>query len=580
MLGKVEICGVNTTKLPTLTAAETDALLHRAKDGDAAAREKLVEGNLRLVLSVIQRFSGRGENADDLFQVGCVGLLKAIDNFDTSQNVRFSTYGVPMIIGEIRRYLRDNSSIRVSRSMRDTAYRVLQAREKLQREQQREPTVEQIARELGIRREEVVFAMDAVCDPVSLFEPIYSDGGDAVCVMDQVRDTKNTDEDWLEQIALKEAMARLSERERQILALRYSDGKTQMSMSEVYASNVNSVVSINVSATTNYFGQTVQTAASGTGFFITEDGYILTNHHVISDASSVKVTLYNGETYDAKVIGSDEDYDIAVLKIDVTGATPVVLGDSSKVAIGESVAAVGNPLGELTFSMSEGIVSCVNRAINVDGTPFNMIQVDCSINPGNSGGPLFNSYGEVIGIVSAKYSSYSNTTVEGIGFAIPINDVVSLVKDIMTNGYVTNKAYMGITPQTMTAQMAQQYRYDVTEGVFVCSVDPDSAADKAGLKLGDVITKMDDTDITSYEDLVAAKKSYSAGDTVTLTVYREGKTIEVELTFDAAPETTETSSSDQSTDNSYNGNGGYGNGGNGYYSNPWDFFNNFFGYGG
>ena len=178
MLGKVEICGVNTTKLPTLTAAETDALLHRAKDGDAAAREKLVEGNLRLVLSVIQRFSGRGENADDLFQVGCVGLLKAIDNFDTSQNVRFSTYGVPMIIGEIRRYLRDNSSIRVSRSMRDTAYRVLQAREKLQRKQQREPTVEQIARELGIRREEVVFAMDAVCDPVSLFEPIYSDGGE------------------------------------------------------------------------------------------------------------------------------------------------------------------------------------------------------------------------------------------------------------------------------------------------------------------------------------------------------------------------------------------------------------------
>ena len=231
MLGKVEICGVNTTKLPTLTAAETDALLRRAKGGDKSAREQLVEGNLRLVLSVIQRFSGRGENADDLFQVGCVGLLKAIDNFDTSQNVRFSTYGVPMIIGEIRRYLRDNSSIRVSRSMRDTAYRVLQAREKLQREQQREPTVEQIARELGIRREEVVFAMDAVCDPVSLFEPIYSDGGDAVCVMDQVRDNKNTDEDWLEQIALKEAMARLSERERQILALRYSDGKTQMEVS-------------------------------------------------------------------------------------------------------------------------------------------------------------------------------------------------------------------------------------------------------------------------------------------------------------------------------------------------------------
>ena len=209
-----------------------DALFLRAKSGDVQARETLVEGNLRLVLSVIQRFAGRGENADDLFQVGCVGLIKAIDNFDVSQNVRFSTYGVPMIIGEIRRYLRDNSSIRVSRSMRDTAYRVLQAREKLQRESQREPTVEQIAKELDIPREEVVMAMDAVVDPVSLSEPIYSDGGDTVTVMDQVRDTKNTDEDWLEHIALKDAMARLTPRERRILALRFSDGKTQMEVSD------------------------------------------------------------------------------------------------------------------------------------------------------------------------------------------------------------------------------------------------------------------------------------------------------------------------------------------------------------
>ena len=350
------------------------------------------------------------------------------------------------------------------------------------------------------------------------------------------------------------------------------DGSKQMTMSEVYASNVNSVVSINVSATTNYFGQTVQTAASGTGFLITEDGYILTNHHVVSDASSVEVTLYNGESYDAKVIGSDEDYDIAVIKIDVTGATPVVLGDSSKLAIGESVAAVGNPLGELTFSMTEGIVSCVNRAINVDGTPFNMIQVDCSINPGNSGGPLFNSYGEVIGIVSAKYSSYSNTTVEGIGFAIPIDDVLAMVKDIMTNGYVTNKAYIGITPQTMNAQMAQQFRYDVTQGVFVCSVEEGSAAEKAGLRMGDVITKIDDKTITSYEDLVAAKKSYSAGDTATFTIYREGKTQTVELTFDAAPQTQETAqdSSQQQQQGGSNGS---------YYYNPWDFFNSFFGNG-
>ena len=333
------------------------------------------------------------------------------------------------------------------------------------------------------------------------------------------------------------------------------DGKTQMSMSEVYASNVNSVVSINVSATTNYFGQTVETAASGTGFFITQDGYILTNHHVISGASSVKVTLYNGETYDAKVIGSDEDYDIAVLKIDVTGATPVVLGDSSKVAIGESVAAVGNPLGELTFSMSEGIVSCVNRAINVDGTPFNMIQVDCSINPGNSGGPLFNSYGEVIGIVSAKYSSYSNTTVEGIGFAIPINDVLSLVKDIMTNGYVTNKAYMGIVPNTLTAQMAMQYRYDISEGVFISYVEENSPASEAGLQMGDVITAIDGKSIASYEELVAAKKGYSAGDTSTLTIYRAGKTMEVQLTWGAQPEDT-TASNDTNTNTDANDNSG------------------------
>ena len=232
MLGKVEICGVNTAKLPSLTTAETDELLRRAKNGDSAARERLVEGNLRLVLSVIQRFAGRGENADDLFQVGCVGLLKAIDNFDVNLNLRFSTYGVPMILGEIRRYLRDNSAIRVSRSMRDTAYRVLQAREKLQRDSQREPSIEQIAKELDIPREEVVFALDAIVDPVSLFEPVYSDAGDTVCVMDQVKDTKNTDEDWLEHIALKEAMAQLSEREQHILALRFADGKTQMEVSE------------------------------------------------------------------------------------------------------------------------------------------------------------------------------------------------------------------------------------------------------------------------------------------------------------------------------------------------------------
>lgn len=206
-------------------------LLRRTKNGDTNAREALINGNLRLVLSVIQKFTGRGENADDLFQVGCVGLIKAIDNFDITQPVRFSTYGVPMIIGEIRRYLRDNSAIRVSRSTRDTAYRVMQAREKLMNDSQQEPTVEQIAKELGIPREEVVFAMDAIVDPVSLFEPIYSDGDDTVCVMDQVRDNKNTDEHWLELLALKDALDRLGDREQRILALRFYEGKTQMEVS-------------------------------------------------------------------------------------------------------------------------------------------------------------------------------------------------------------------------------------------------------------------------------------------------------------------------------------------------------------
>jgi len=228
MQGKVEICGVNTAKLKVLSNEEIMALLRRTKEGDREARQELIAGNLRLVLSVIQKFLSRGENVDDLFQVGCIGLIKAIDNFDISQNVRFSTYGVPMIIGEIRRYLRDNSPIRVSRSMRDLAYKVLQVKERLMGETQREPTVEEIARALDIRREDVVFALDAILDPVSLHEPVYTDGGDAICVMDQVGDTKNTDESWLEQIALNEAIDRLGEREKHILALRFYGGKTQM----------------------------------------------------------------------------------------------------------------------------------------------------------------------------------------------------------------------------------------------------------------------------------------------------------------------------------------------------------------
>ena len=231
MHGKVEICGINTAKLQVLKNDEMTELLRRTKDGDLSAREALIQGNLRLVLSVIQKFLGRGENMDDLFQVGCIGLIKAIDNFDITQGVRFSTYGVPMIVGEIRRYLRDNNAIRVSRSMRDTAYKVLQARERLMRMNQREPTIEQLAKELDIPREEIVFAMDAIVDPMSLYDPIYSDGTDTLCVMDQISDRSNTDESWIEQIALKDAIARLGQRERNILSMRFYQGKTQMEVS-------------------------------------------------------------------------------------------------------------------------------------------------------------------------------------------------------------------------------------------------------------------------------------------------------------------------------------------------------------
>lgn len=350
------------------------------------------------------------------------------------------------------------------------------------------------------------------------------------------------------------------------------DGQTLMTPSEVYASTVNSVVSINCSAvSTNIFGQQTESASSGSGFIYTADGYIVTNQHVVANASSINVTLYNGDTYPATLVGSDSDYDVAVLKIDAKDLPAVTLGSSTDVNVGDTVLAIGNPLGELTFSMSQGIVSCVNRAINVEGTPFNMIQVDASINPGNSGGPLMNLYGEVVGIVSAKYSSYADTTVEGLGFAIPINDVQSIIKDIIENGSVGNKAYMAITAGTMTQQMAAQYKINATEGVFVYSVEDGGAGDKAGLKLGDVITKLNDTQITSMEDLSAAKKGFKAGDTVTLTVLRDGKEITTQLTFDAQPQTTDdTTDSSQSGDNSYNnGNNGYS--GNGY-SDLYDYF--------
>ena len=228
MLGKVEICGVNTSRLQTLSNEEMMRLIELAQKGDQAAKQRLVEGNLKLVLSVIQRFLGRGENPDDLFQVGCIGLIKALDNFDVTQNVRFSTYAVPMIIGEIRRYLRDNNPIRVSRSLRDTAYKALQARDRLVAEMNREPSVGEIAKALDVPEEDVVLALEAIQDPVSLFEPIYNDGGDAIYIIDQVKDPRHTDSQWLENLAVSEALRRLTEREQRILRMRFFEGRTQM----------------------------------------------------------------------------------------------------------------------------------------------------------------------------------------------------------------------------------------------------------------------------------------------------------------------------------------------------------------
>lgn len=227
-LNKVEICGVNTSKLPVLSNEEKETLFEKIRSGDLEAREKYIKGNLRLVLSVIKRFSGSNENPDDLFQIGCIGLMKAIDNFDTELNVKFSTYAVPMIIGEIRRYLRDNNSIRVSRSLRDTAYKAIYAKESYVKKNQKEPTIAEIASEIGISKEEIVYALDAIQSPMSLYEPVYTEGGDTLYVMDQISDKKNREENWVQDLALKEAINRLGERERHIVELRFFEGKTQM----------------------------------------------------------------------------------------------------------------------------------------------------------------------------------------------------------------------------------------------------------------------------------------------------------------------------------------------------------------
>lgn len=313
------------------------------------------------------------------------------------------------------------------------------------------------------------------------------------------------------------------------------NGRTQLTAPEIYASFVGSTVGITTEITTNVFGQPVSSAAAGSGFVITQDGYILTNYHVIDGATKIKVSFVDGASYDATLVGGEEENDIAVLKIDATGLKPVVIGDSDNIKVGEQVVAIGNPLGELTYSMTQGIVSAKDRSITMqNGDVMNMIQTDTAINSGNSGGPLFDMYGQVIGITSAKLSNSSGTssaaTIEGLGFAIPINDVKGMVQDIIENGYVTGKAYMGITVTTVPESDAQ--RYGMSQGALVKSVDETSCAAKAGLRKGDIITAIDGKAVVSSAELVEAKKDYKAGDTVTLDVERSGEKLTLSLTFD------------------------------------------------
>ena len=321
-----------------------------------------------------------------------------------------------------------------------------------------------------------------------------------------------------------------------------ADGLTPMSLSEIYASYVDSCVCVTVQTVVQQGYYQYEASGAGSGFIISEDGYIVTNYHVIDGARAIKVTFNNGETYDAKLVGGEELNDVAVLKVDgVKNLKPVVLGDSDDLVVGETVCTIGNALGSLSFSQTSGGVSATDRAVTMsDGTVINMIQTDCTINSGNSGGPLFNSHGEVIGIVSAKYSSGSNSSsasVEGLGFAIPMDDVASMVSDLVKNGYVTGKPIMGISVADVDESVTS---YGVPQGAIIRVVTPDLCGAKAGLQAGDIVTKIDNTDVTSASDLTSAIGNYKPGDKVTLTIFRSGETKTVEVTLEeSTPEKTE-----------------------------------------
>lgn len=342
------------------------------------------------------------------------------------------------------------------------------------------------------------------------------------------------------------------ERENTVIDITSIDTNKLMTAAEVYAANVNSTVGITTSVTTNFWGFTTTSAASGSGFILTADGYVLTNYHVIESSSSITVTLYNGDTYDATLIGYDESNDIAVLKIDATDLSPAVLGDSDNLNVGDSVVAIGNPLGELTFSLTSGAVSALGREITMSNSvTMELIQTDCAINSGNSGGALFNLYGEVVGITNAKYSgSGSTTSIDNIGFAIPINNVRSLVESIIENGYYA-KPYIGVTVSDVGEESTS---FGLPAGAAVRSVTEDSPAEKAGLQANDIITAINGETISSRTELSKAISACSPGDKLTLTVYRQGETLSIEVTvgeqIQSALETEQQTQPDQNSQNS------------------------------
>ena len=352
---------------------------------------------------------------------------------------------------------------------------------------------------------------------------------------------------------LNSAVIYESTREMPTLNVAYSDGDSspELSAADVYELNVNSAVGITTSVDTNFFGYRTTSAASGSGFILTENGYIVTNYHVIADANSITVTTFDGSSYPAEPVGYDEDNDIAVLKIDAEGLKPVTLGDSGKSRVGDQVCAIGNPLGELTFSLTGGLISALDRNVTIEGTAMNLIQTDCAINSGNSGGPLFNMYGEVIGITNAKISgnSMSEASVDNIGFAIPINSVKDIITGIITDGTV-EKPYIGVT----ISALGSEYRRFGLYGVVIQEVEEDSPADKAGLKADDVITAVNGEEITDNSDLTGAVSKCRDGDVLKLSVTRQGEKLEISVTVSVRKRSALGSSEQQEeTDEDYRG---------------------------